>query len=474
METKPEELYRGPQSPTKVEKKHTGVGITPARRFAVETNALIRTRNAFAHEVLESRLGRAKLSKEDKAFSQLLVLGVAATRGTLDEIINKALNDPSDIEDDVRDALRIAVYELFFLNKEEHAAVNQGVELSKYVAPRSGGLANVTLRRAVALKQRWPLGDPKTDVAALARMFGFPTWLAICLIKDLGPSDALALMKASNEQAPLFIAVNSVKARDEEIIALFADCGITAAPQFIEGKLVSGCYYIDNAKVLLDGRIVRALSQGKILVSDLSAQRIAYAALPPQKPEAFLEIGAGRGTKTILLQSNAQRIYGSQIKLTTLDNRAFKARLLKERVEKYGIEVEDATVHDATVLTREDFPEGFDAIFIDAPCSGLGTLRRHPEIRWRLKSEDIEGMAQTGLAMLKAASGLVRPGGRLTYSTCTVTKRENQDVIVEFMKSSEGSAFQLEAIDGHASFTTNVNSGSADGHFAVCLVRKRE
>ena len=103
----------------------------------------------------------------------------------------------------------------------------------------------------------------------------------------------------------------------------------------------------------------------------------------------------------------------------------------------------------------------------------MGTLRRHPEIRWRLNERGIENLAAKGLKMLQTAASLVNPGGRLTYSTCTVTKRENQEVIMEFLKSEEGADFKLEAIDGHASFAKNVNSGSADGHFAVCLVREK-
>lgn len=472
METESDDLYRGPKAPVKGPRRRSKT--TPARRFAVETNIIVRERRAFAHEVLESRLKKSKLSKEDTAFAQVLVLGVAATRGTLDEIIDKALNDPRDIEPKVRDALRISTYELFFLGKEDHAAVDQGVNMCKYIVPGTGGVANAVLHRIVALKQTWPFGDPKTDIAALSRLYGFPQWLAVRLIKDIGAADAVALMKASNEQAPLFVAVNTVKASNEEIVALFADCGITAQPQVIDDVAVPGCYFIDNGKILLDGRIVHALAQGKILVSDVAAQRIAQAALPSEKPEAFLEVGAGRGTKTILLQSNAQRMYGSQMKLFTVDNLAFKARLLQERAQAYGIAVENALTLDATTMTSETFPEAFDAVFVDAPCSGLGTLRRHPEIRWRLREEGIESLAQTGLAMLKASSALVKPGGRLTYSTCTVTKRENQDVILEFLKSEEGADFKIEPIDGHASFATNVNSGSADGHFAVCLVRAQE
>ncbi len=471
-ETKSEDLFRGWKPKPKQKKKRTGA--TPARRFAVETNIIVRTRNAFAHAVLESRLERSKLSKEDKAFAQVLVLGVAATRGTLDEIINRALDNPKDIKPDVRDALRISTYELFFLDKEEHAAVNQGVELSKYIAPQTGGLANAVLRRIVNLKKTWPFGNPKTDRAALARLYGFPEWLTNQLINDVGVRAALALMKASNEQAPLFIAVNQLKASNQEIVDLFADCGVKALPQTIDNTPVFGCYFMSNSKILLDGRIVHALAQGKILVSDVAAQRVAQLALPHDKPKAFLEIGAGRGTKTILLQSNAQQKYGSQMNLYTLDNHEFKERILRERTEQYGVHIQEALTLDATNMSQDDFPETFDAVFVDAPCSGLGTLRRHPEIRWRLNEADIKNLAEKGRAMLERAAALVNPGGRLTYSTCTVTKQENQDVVMAFLQSEQGQNFSLEPIDGHASFATNVNSGSADGHFAVCLVRKKD
>ena len=468
-----DELYRGRPLKRPQDGKKKRTAATPARRFAVETCCIVRERNAYAHEVLEKRLETTKLSKEDRAFAQVLVLGVAATWGTLDEIIDMCLNDPSDVKPDLRDALRISVYELFFLKKEVHAAVDQGVELAKYIAPYSGGLANAVLRKAVGLLDTFPFGEPTKDIEALARLFGFPVWLAARLIEDLGGQGALALMRASNEQAPLFIAVNAARATDDEIVKLFQECGVTLVPQDIAGHSVAGCYFVDTPKILMDGRIVHALSQGKIIVSDLAAQAVAQIALPDQKPGSYLEIGAGRGTKTILLQSNALRKYGSQMEHVTLDNHAYKARLLKERASKCGIAVKDAATFDATTLSESDFPEGFDCVFIDAPCSGLGTLRRHPEIRWRLTSKGVTGMAETGLAMLKAASKLVHPGGMLVFSTCTVTKEENEGTIMAFLKSEEGTAFKLKPIFGHGSFATSVDSGASDAHFAAVMVRQK-
>ena len=202
-------------------------------------------------------------------------------------------------------------------------------------------------------------------------------------------------------------------------------------------------------------------------MSDVAAQRVAMLALPEEKPAAFLEIGAGRGTKTILLQSNAQRKYGSQMKHYTLDNHEFKARVLRERAEKYGIEVADALTLDATEMTAEDFPETFDAVFIDAPCSGLGTLRRHPEIRWRLKPEDITSMASINLDLLIEATKMVKPGGVITYATCTVFPEENEQVVERFLKTKFGEQFEIEE-----QVQTTLTTNGPDAHYAARLRRR--
>src|SRR5699024_18614 len=137
-------------------------------------------------------------------------------------------------------------------------------------------------------------------------------------------------------------------------------------------------------------------------------QLVAASVLPDEKPSSVLEAGAGRGTKTVLLQSEAQRRWGSQIETyVTLDNRAFKTKLLEERAGQCGAHVSEALTGDA--LHAEELTGGrlFDLVFLDAPCSGLGTLRRHPEIRWRLKLEEIVEMARLQLSLLRALAGRV-------------------------------------------------------------------
>lgn len=444
---------------------------TAARRAALALGTAARKRNAFVQDLLDKELAGHGLEREERAFAVRLALGVASAKGTLDETIDRFLKKPADLQGEVRDALRISTYEILYLEKTPHAAVDQGVELVKAAAPRAAGLANAVLRKVARAKADFPFGDPAADDAALARLHAFPLWLAERLIADLGREAAAEFMAVSNEQAPAFIAVNPLKADDQQVIRAFLDCGTVLEPVAIADAALPGCYRLSESKALQDGRVRKLFTEGKVLVSDAASQAIAKAVLPKDKPERFLEIGAGRATKTILLQGNAQRRYGSQMHLTTLDNHEFKTQLLIKRVAGYGVRVDDARTGDATRLDEALGAAAFDAAFIDAPCSGVGTLRRHPEIRWRLDPESISALADTGLAMLKEAAGRISIGGMLSYATCTVITEENEGTIVNFLESPEGSGFRIDRIAGKNSLKTQLASNFTDAHFAVRLVR---
>ena len=444
---------------------------SPGRLAALYATQQVRKRKAYAQEIIEASIDTSKISAEDRAFATLLTLGVVSTQGALDTVINRSIRDPRDIQPDVRDAIRISAYEIIFLKKAPHAAVDQGVELVRAVAPSASGLANAVLHRILEGSDAFPYGDPTKDIEALALLYAFPTWLAKTLVADLGAQAAVQLMKASNGQAPLFISVNALKATDEEIIGLFREAGCELQAASSGGVEVAGCYRVANSRTLADGRISRLFSQGKILVSDASAQAVAQSVLEASLPGSVLEIGSGRGTKTLLMQSFAQRLYGKQLTLTCMDSHGFKTELLRERAAAYDAEVEELVTGNATRLDSVIANRMFDMIFIDAPCSGLGTLRRHHEIRWRLQPEQIDELAEVGLAMLKSAAGHVNAGGTLLYSTCTVTYAENNGVIKRFLESEEGRRFKLVPIYGKACFAPQLSDDSPDAHFAAKFVR---
>lgn len=448
---------------------------SPARQAALRVTSIVRERDAFAQELIHKYIDSSRMSREDRAFATRLTLGVVSSYGTLDDVINRCLDRVSDINDDVRDALRISTYEIIFLKKEPHAAVSQGVELVKTIAPKASGLANAVLRRIADKAHKFPFGDPRTDIEAFARLHAFPEWLAKRALLDLGPEVTRDYLAGSNEPAPLFVAINAAKADEAEVVETIVAAHGDPVAVSVNGEDIPGCYCLSEGRVLFDGRVRHMIQTGQLLVSDASSQQIARLVLPEEKPTSLLEVGAGRGTKTVLIQSDAQRRYGSQIdEYVTVDNLEFKTNITAERAEEYGIHVSESITGDATALDDVVGERAFDVVFIDAPCSGLGTLRRHPEIRWRLNPEKIDEFAKTGLALLKAASSHVAPGGSIVFSTCTITRAENIDVVKAFLASDEGASFSLAPIGGAPCFNPALKPGSPDAHFAVRLVKAAE
>ncbi len=448
---------------------------SPARQAALRVTSIVRERDAFAQELIHKYIDSSRMSREDRAFATRLTLGVVSSYGTLDDVINRCLDRVSDINDDVRDALRISTYEIIFLKKEPHAAVSQGVELVKTIAPKASGLANAVLRRIADKAHKFPFGDPRTDIEAFARLHAFPEWLAKRALLDLGPEVTRDYLAGSNEPAPLFVAINAAKADEAEVVETIVAAHGDPVAVSVNGEDIPGCYCLSEGRVLFDGRVRHMIQTGQLLVSDASSQQIARLVLTEEKPESLLEVGAGRGTKTVLIQSDAQRRYGSQIdEYVTVDNLEFKTNITAERAEEYGIHVSESITGDATVLDDVVGERAFDVVFIDAPCSGLGTLRRHPEIRWRLNPEKIDEFAKTGLALLKSASTHVAPGGSIVFSTCTITRAENIDVVKAFLASDGGASFALAPIGGAPCFNPALKPGSPDAHFAVRLVKAAE
>ena len=445
---------------------------SPGRLAALYATQQVRLRGAYAQEVIEASVDTAKISPEDRAFATLLTLGVVSSLGALDNVLNRALASPRDIQANVRDAMRISTYEIIYLRKAPHAALDQGVELVRAIAPSASGLANAVLHRVLAMADDFPFGDPSQDIGALALLYAFPKWLAKRLVADMGAQAAAAFMKASNEPAPLYISVNSLQATDREVIDLLKEVGTEVEPAEAGGIAPEGCYRVSNGRVLADGRVRKLFSEGKLLVSDAAAQAVAQCVIEDGMPASLLEVGAGRGTKTLLIQNLSHRMFGDQVELTTMDSHGFKTDLLRERAQTYGVRVNDFVTGNGARLDSVMGDRMFDEVFIDAPCSGLGTLRRHQDIRWRITEEQISELAEVGLSLLKSAAGHISEGGSIVYSTCTVTYDENNGVVKRFLESREGANFTLAPINGKSCFTTQLASGSPDAHFAAKFVRK--
>jgi 16S rRNA (cytosine967-C5)-methyltransferase len=426
--------------------------------------------------VLDGRMRTHDLPAAEAALATRLAYGSLQTEGTLDEALERYLGGKK-VEPRVRDALRISAYELLYLSTAPRAAVHQGVELVRAVRPHAAGLANAVLRRLAEDATTFPWGDPDTDNAALARLHGHPRWLADMWVAELGREAAAQVMAADNEPAPLFVAANPFVASVEQARAALRADG--ALPQPCP---VHGCVQVSNASAAVHGS---ALRDGLVLACDAAAQ--AVARLVHVKPgQRILEIGSGRGTKTILLQAAAME-GGSPAQIYAVDLHAFKAKLLEQRLARFGVPGVTTLIGDArniAAIEGAPAPESLDAVIVDAPCTGLGTLRRHPEKRWRVEPADIEALAELGLHLLQQAASLVRPGGFVVYSTCTVARRENAAVVEAFLAGEHGRGWRVDNLgkdipaewsrfvtpEGY--FSSYPVSGGPDGHFAARLVRE--
>ena len=442
--------------------------LSPGRSLAVKATAQVRERDAHVENALDSVVRCAQgVGQKDKAFAELLATGVVSTRGTLDEIIDRSMNSPSDIDATVRDALRISAYEFAFLDKQPHAVVDQGVELVRSVAPRASRLGNAVLHRMAVDMKKFPWGNPNTDDAALARKMGFPHWLARLLIDALGRKDAVVFMAACNQPAPLFLAVNAMRAEVDEVFELLKSRN--GQPEIV-GSAERGCIRCGNARATIATGVLKS---GAAVVSDASAQIVALMATPA-KGLPFLEVGSGRGTKTVMLQSNALKYNGEQAELHCVDLHQFKNGVLEKRIADCGLENVHLHTGDATHLDRvEGLPPLFGKALVDAPCSGLGTLRRHPEIRWNMTREKIAGLARVQLALLRSAATRIEPGGQLVYSTCTVAPRENEGVVEAFLASAEGAGFSVREQGGRRFVQNRLVPGGPDVHFCAVLVKEK-
>ncbi len=425
--------------------------LTYARRFACDVLRATRERKGYVREIFDAERGRAfddaSLSEGDAfhrefSFAEAICMGVTACLGTLDELVDRNLNSPRDVKPRLRDALRISAWEMLFSTREDYAVVCQGVELARHVAPKAAGLANAVLRKMAVDAKDFPWGDAETDVAALARSGGMPLWLTRRFADVHGMEATRGMLDAMLAPAPVYLVevpgVDYEKACDELMAGLrphapkpFEAAACDAQGQGLQLELVKP-----------DGPDPHALSS---FASDAAAQHVAgFVPLYGN----VLEIGSGRGTKTALMQMRSLRERGHGADIHALDVHAFKRDVLRKRLQDLGLPPVKTYTGDGRRLDEVDgLPPFFDAVFVDAPCSGTGTFRRHPEGRWRLTEKDVESLVSLQGELLACAAGRVVRGGTLVYSTCSVLPEENERIVRAFLDSEPGASFTQMLLD---------------------------
>lgn len=448
---------------------------TPARRLAAQVVERVIQDDAWMSGVLDAALKKAALDRREAAFATRLAYGAIELLPVLDDAIKSRASRPGRIKPRVMAALRVSAYEILMLDTPHAIAVDQGVALVKERDEYAASFANAILRKIALDADDFPWGDPDTDLEALARSTGFSNNLVGRLTAELGETVARAFITGSIGQPPFYVSANPHKIAVPELITALEQAGSptqTCTPE--------GCVRcLEPAAALSSG----VLEDGSAIAADRTSQIVA-SLVPLDVGQRVLEIAAGRGNKTALMDFAAAR-EGAARSIAAVDSHEWKTGVLDQRMELLG--VGGVTTHgvDATDAhgLKEAVGDGFDAALIDAPCSNLGTLRRHPEQRWRFDADSPERLAALGQALLQAAAHLVRPGGFMVYSTCTVLPTENARVIDAFLSHGIGREYRVVAVNDRVppDVVQNVTPEGyyqsvpgpegPDGHFAALLQR---
>lgn len=444
---------------------------SPARKAALDALAAARRRGGYVAPLAERSARRYGLGASDHALCVLIVKGVTRAAGTLDDALARHTRLPR-IEPLVLDTLRIGAFDLLFLKTPPHAAVNEAVALAKAHTPRAAGLVNAVLRRLAEAAPDFPWGDPATDADALARLHGVPRWMVDAFVSDLGTDGARATLAAMSEEPPLFARMNRLISTRDEILAELRAHGVhsqPAPPDDLSLRVLDPAGFVHTA----------ALSADRAFVCDAAAQFVALQAATPSA-SLVVEVGAGRGTKSLaVLGSLASR--GCTPRFIAIEPVEWRVRVWKERLARSGVSGASALVADVRALGPSALPRPADVVLLDAPCTGTGTLRRHPEAVWRLAATDAKRLSGAQLDMLAAAASLVCDGGLLVYSTCSVLRSENQSVVEAFLGSPAGMGFRVEPLDPEPPaewgrfvtpegfFRSWPSVDGPDGHFAARL-----
>lgn len=393
---------------------------------------------AFADALIDRELGAGALSGPDRGLFTELVYGVLRRRGTLDHIIGQFSRQPPDrLEPVVRVLLRTGLYQIFFLDRVPvSAAVNETVNLAAAMIPRAKGFINAVLRSADRGRETIAYPDREGDPAGfLAAIYSHPRWLVEQWLAQLGPVEAEALAAAMGEQPPLTVRVNTLMISRDDLRARLAADGITATP----------CRYSPLAlKLDAPGKVdqLPGFREGLFTIQDESSQ-LAALLLEPRPGQQLLDLCAAPGGKaTLMAQLMENR--GSVI---ACDRTEAKLRRVEETAARLGISI-ISTLRGDAAAPPDEFRDRFDRVVVDAPCSGLGVIRRNPEGKWHRGAADLERLATAQKKILSAAAGCVVPGGVLLYATCSTSETENEAVVDEFLAHHPG--FTLE--DGRELF----------------------
>jgi 16S rRNA (cytosine967-C5)-methyltransferase len=383
---------------------------------------------AYADLALRAELGRSALGSLDRALATELVYGTLRWRGRIDHLLSHVLaRDLGKLEPRVAIVLRLGAYQLLFSEQiPAITAVDQAVHCARAGGlERATGLVNAVLRRLAAEAGEIPLPTLASDpVGHLTHALSIPGWIAERWIDLFGAGEAAALASASNAVPSHTLRANRTRTRRSLLLRELRERFPDATP----------CRYAPDGIVLgRRGNPGRdpAFLEGRCTIQDEASQLIVDL-LDPRPGERILDVCAAPGTKTTAI---AERL-GSSGEVLALDRNPRRLALVSRDARRLGLGIVRVQKADATrPLLGVARAGSFDRVLVDPPCSGLGTLRRNPDARWRIRPTDPLRLAAIQRSILEQAAAALRPGGTLVYSTCTLLPEENEAVVEDFLRN---------------------------------------
>ncbi len=433
-----------------------------ARALAIRVLARVAATDAYLNVILDTVLDEFQpADPRDAALVTELCYGTTRRRLALDFALESVVDRKLEaIEDRVLAALRLGIYQLFYLRTPKHAAVGDTVQALKDVGvERAAGFVNAILRKLSQLPAQ-PMPDEKDRAKFLSVRESHPKWLVERWITQFGAERAEAMLIADNEAPAVVVRANTAKVTRDELVKQMQDVGLAVKPTTLSPVGI----VLESPGRLED---LYGYAEGLWQVQDEAAQLVGVFAQVP-KGARVLDVCAAPGGKTCH-QAETNEV-------TSIDLHSNKLPKIRAEAKRLGLDKRVALVlHDATTPMPEKLGE-FDAVLVDAPCSGLGTLRRHPELRYTRQQYDVSGLAGLQRNILQNAQAVVKPGGLLIYSVCTTESAEGADQVEQFLRSHPDFTAeppiglpQVPTAQGH--LRTLMGPEGLDGFFAARLRR---
>ena len=405
------------------------------REIALAIIDRVDRRKAYADVLLNAHLERAALAPADAALLTHMVYGALRWRGRIDWVLARLLRNPlEDLDPLVRNLLRLGGYELLFLDRvPAYATVNALVDLARRRAgPGKARLVNAVLRR-IAARERDAWSPPAADLAALV---SHPPWLIDLWREQFGREDGRRLMEANNQEAPLVLRANRLRISRDALLERLCARGIDARPGTWSPLAV-------RLRGATSPAELAEFRNGLCQVQGEASQMVGFL-IDPRPGMRVLDVCAAPGGKA----THVAESMDGRGEVVACDVSERGVARVAGNARRLGLDCIRARVCDATeALPGES--GAFDRVLVDAPCSGLGTLRAHPEIRWRRTARDLDRLAALQAGMLDQAAPRVRPGGVLVYATCTLSRVENEQVVEAFLERHRDFAVDVHAVDVH-------------------------